>query len=245
MKEEIESLKRWLAYQLERFGSNGYLVCMSGGLDSATALKLSVDSVGKERTFALTCTVEGISNPIDIAQAGELCKQLGVKHFILDMTRFFESYRSLFPDMSPLQVHTCMARLRPVIAYSIADKWGLKIMGTGNKSENVLQGWLHMTNASDVIPFVQFLKLEIREMAKEIGVPAHLIDKEPNDSMVNGVKDRDLYFGYGYEFIDPIIQALEEGDVAYLDTQDRKLVALLAHQMRRTRLDTEFPVFIR
>lgn len=245
LKQDIDVLKRWLAYQLERFGSSGYLVCMSGGLDSATALKMSIDVVGKDKTFGLMCRIDGISNPTDLDQAKDYCEQLGITYIDFNITPIFEAYKALFPGMSPLQVHTCMARLRPVVAYSIADRLNLKIMGTANKSENLLQGWLHMTNPSDVIPFVQFSKSEIRLIARMIGVPTHFIEKEPNDSMINGGRDRDLFFGYDYDIIDPIVHALEIGDTSFLEKQDRKLVLLLDHQMKKTRWDTEFPVFIR
>ena len=245
MERIRERINIFLQGQLEKFGKNGFLVCMSGGLDSATVLKLAVDAVGKEKVTALICDIDAISDSNDLTDGKRFCEALGISVTDIHMTELFESFRKIFPKFHKIIHRNNMTRLRSVLAYTLADQYDLLVIGTSNKSESLLQGFLHFTNAADVFPISDLYKTEVKEIAKHIGVPDYIVNKDPNDSIKNGVKDKDLYFGYDYDVIDPLLRAILDHDLEKLNQfEDKKLMHLLCYLVRRNGHDVEFPEFV-
>jgi NAD+ synthase len=84
-EEVCDQIEDFLKSQLETLGRSGILIGISGGLDSALALYLSVRGVGKERVRAYYLP-EHDSKPLHRKHAQWIAHELGIRMDIIDLT---------------------------------------------------------------------------------------------------------------------------------------------------------------
>ena len=85
------------------------------------------------------------------------------------------------------------------------------VMGTSNKSE-LLTGYYtkYGDGAADISPIGDLYKTQVRELAREIGVPVHFIDKTPSGDLWEGQSDEGE-LGITYAALDRILSGIEMG----------------------------------
>ncbi|RMF75871.1 MAG: NAD(+) synthase [Acidobacteria bacterium] len=105
---ETRRLAEAIARQTRRdLRRQGLVVGVSGGVDSAVALGLAVEAVGRERVVGILMP-DRHSSPESVPLARTWCEQLGVEHVVEDVTpaltglgcyrRQTEAIRRLFPE---------------------------------------------------------------------------------------------------------------------------------------------------
>jgi len=107
-EKEEKRIVAWLRHTVfKELKRSGGVLGVSGGVDSAVVLALSVQALGPERTVALLLP-EMESSPDSARLAREVCQQFGVEPIVEDVTgpligfgcyrRRDEAVRSLFPE---------------------------------------------------------------------------------------------------------------------------------------------------
>ena len=87
----IQSLQTFIHEQLNsNFRKRGIVIGISGGIDSAVAVKLCCDAVGKENVLGIILP-EKESNPQSQEFAKKYCEKLGIKYEIEDITSILDS----------------------------------------------------------------------------------------------------------------------------------------------------------
>jgi NAD+ synthase len=85
-KEKVSGkIEDFIRTSVTSLKKNGAIVGMSGGLDSSLVLKLCVNSLGREKVFALLMP-ERDSEPRHLKDAINYCKELGVRYKIKKIT---------------------------------------------------------------------------------------------------------------------------------------------------------------
>ena len=93
--------------------------------------------------------------------------------------------------------------------YYFAQEMGYLVCGTGNKSElEVGYFTKHGDSGVDILPLADFVKSEVRELAKVLGVPAEVITKPPTAGLWENQTD-EKEMGFTYEILDNYIQTGE------------------------------------
>jgi NAD+ synthase len=95
---------------LKRLRRRGLVVAVSGGIDSACVAALAVRALGPDRVFALLLP-ERESSAASGEYAGKLCRRLGIRFALQDVTPILEAagcyaarddaLRSVFPEYAP------------------------------------------------------------------------------------------------------------------------------------------------
>lgn len=103
-------------------------------------------------------------------------------------------------------------RLRMILLYLYAELENKLVVGTANKSEYqtgffVKYGCDH---AADIMPIINLYKTQVRELAKYLKIPAHIIEKAPSPDLLPGLTD-EATLGISYEKLDLILAAQELG----------------------------------
>ena len=87
----VQSLQTFIREQVNNnFRKRGVVIGISGGIDSAVAVKLCCDAVGKENVLGVILP-EKESNPQSQEFAKKYCEKLGIKYEIEDITSIIDS----------------------------------------------------------------------------------------------------------------------------------------------------------
>lgn len=217
--QEIEALlsdiTQFYYNHLMRSGLSGYVLGLSGGLDSSIVALLTVRAVGKERVsgIVMPSSVTAIEDQDD---AQDLARKIGIElREQSDFAETMETIISLFENLSEKNDHNVdlirkgnmYARVRMIILRDYAKAKNLLVAGTGNASEIYLG---YSTIAGDGLGGVDNLglyhifKSQEPAIARYLNVPQRIIQKAPSAGLWKGQTDENE-LGGTYEVIDGII----------------------------------------
>lgn len=197
----------WIRKQVREAGARGIVMGLSGGVDSSVVAALAKEAVGKNRVLALILPCH--SQAHDLEDAKLVAKKLGIKTQALDLSKTYDSLTKILPKAGRLAQINLKPRLRMLTLYYFANKLNYLVCGTGNKSE-LMVGYFtkHGDGATDILPIGDLLKKEVRTLAKELGVPKHIIAKPPTAGLWPGQTDEGE-MGITYSELDDILERIE------------------------------------
>jgi len=188
-------------------GAKGIVLGLSGGVDSSVVAALAKEAVGKQRLLALLLPCH--SQKEDLKDARLVARKLGIKTKILDLSQIYDNLIRILPKAGSLARANLKPRLRMLVLYYFANKLNYLVCGTGNKSE-ILLGYFtkHGDGATDILPIGDLLKSEVRKLARQLGIPAHIITKVPTAGLWPGQTDEGE-MGITYAVLDDILERIE------------------------------------
>jgi NAD+ synthase len=208
--EFLEILKQFISRKLDEAGSDGVVVGVSGGLDSAVVLKLCTEIVSPDKISALFLP-ENTTPPQDITDAHLIANECNVELLEIPINEILSHYleNTIIPKPQPLSLGNLKARIRMNIIFYIANSMNRLVMGTSNKSELLLGYFTKFGDgASDIAPIGDLYKTQVVKLAEHLKVPENIISKPPRAGLVADQTDeQDL--GMDYVTIDKILFALE------------------------------------
>lgn len=204
-------IERFLAEKLRKTGAKGYVLGVSGGIDSAVVLRLAVNAVGKGCVLGLLMP-EKDSPKGDMKDAEELCRSEGVRYEMLDISDPVGAFSKVIggrPDRKALA--NVKARCRMILLYHFAATQSRLVLGTSNKSE-LLVGYFtkHGDGGADLEPIGDLYKTEVRELARVLGIQESIIRKAPSAGLWKGQTDEGE-MGITYDRLDSILLGIEQG----------------------------------
>lgn len=237
-------LSKFLRDYLDRANGNGYIVGVSGGLDSATVLALASKSLGKDRVFALILPDSSVTPKEDVEDAIYLVKTLGVRHHIIEISsvinivkRIIPIYENDYTDKLPLG--NLRARLRMCLLYYYANKMNYLVLGASDRSEYLIGYFTkYGDGAVDVAPLTVLYKTQVRRFANRLGVPDRIIKKPSSPRLwPNHLAEEEL--GVRYEDIDLILVAyadlgFSEEEIPNVTGIDKAIVDRVLGMYRRS-----------
>ncbi len=230
MSLQADQITAWLRRRLTASGARGFVVGMSGGLDSSVVARLC-QIAAPEQVVGLVMPCE--SAEADAIDALMVARRFGIPATIVDLA---PSYHRLAADVSAglhaptvaaaataatpaltrMALANLKARLRMSTLYFIANALEHLVAGTSNRSE-LLAGYFtkHGDGASDLLPVGGLLKGEVRALARQLEVPEAIIDKPPGAGFWPGQTDEgemgltyadlDRYITEGPETVSPAL----------------------------------------
>lgn len=181
----------WLKSYLEKSGTKGFVVGVSGGIDSAVTSALAA------RTgYPLLCAEMPIHQSED--QVNRALKHIeslqkyfsNVSMSRVDLTNVFESFITELPEvpsseMKELSLVNARARLRMTTLYYFAALNGYIVLGTGNKVEDFGVGFFtkYGDGGVDVSPIADLTKTEVFSLGKHLGVIEGILQAPPTDGL--------------------------------------------------------------
>jgi len=199
--------------EVERSGLNGALVSVSGGIDSAVALALTVRALGPERVRALTLPERDITPDRDIADVMSLVRSLDVTCDTVEITSVMSVMREILPLYDPKDL-VCFgnvkARVRMIISYHYANSLGYMVIGTSNRTE-WLTGYFtkYGDGGVDLMPIADLYKNQIRQLAIHLDIPEEIVVKAPSGGLWPGQTDEGE-LGIDYDTLDLILSGMDE-----------------------------------
>lgn len=203
----VEHIVSWLKEYAENAKVNGFVVGVSGGIDSAVTSTLCA------KTGLPTLCVE---LPIHQAQsqvnrANEHIKQLkgrfaNVNEAEVNLTSTFEDFKTVVPKVEAsakldLALANTRARLRMTTLYYFAGLHGLLVAGTGNKVEDFGVGFFtkYGDGGVDLSPIADLVKSEVYELGKYLNVPESILNAQPTDGLFGDSRTDEDQIGASYD----------------------------------------------
>ncbi|MEM3413747.1 MAG: NAD+ synthase [Thermoplasmata archaeon] len=208
-QETIPTIKAFISDYLEQSGANGYILGLSGGLDSAVVCKLLVDTVGQSRVAAVL--MPSATTPSeDMEDARKFVETLGIEKEEVNIEPVVEKFRDVLGfEIDKVNFGNLMARARMCILFAFANQNNLLVSVTSNKSE-LLTGYFtkYGDGAADILPIGDLYKTQVRLLAKELKIPDKILKKAPSAGFWQGQTDEEE-LGISYEELDKILFGLE------------------------------------
>lgn len=196
----------WLKDYASSAGVKGYVVGVSGGIDSALTATLVA------RTGLPVQILEmPIHQPSDhVSRGREFIAQLQSEHAnvasrVVDLTQVFDAYTAALKldatASTELSLANTRARLRMATLYAEAQNLGMLVAGTGNKIEDFGVGFFtkYGDGGVDVSPIADLTKSDVRQLASCVGVPVSILEAPPTDGLWEDERSDEAQLGASYE----------------------------------------------
>lgn len=233
----LDQLCSFYRGHLETAGLEGYVLGLSGGIDSTVTAHLLVEALGPEKVFGVI--MPGPHSDEDhVEDARAVADRLGIR--TNDPEQFRERIgetvdtleklgRREEGDKQRLKRGNILARCRMTVLRDIAKARDALVAGTTNASERDLG---YMTLAADGLGGVdneglyELYKTSVRDLAGFFDVEERIIEKVPTADLWAGQRDKDELL-HDYDILDRILAGL------VLDIDDADIVEAVeavAHQ---------------
>jgi len=203
-----EQLVRWLEGNLQRSGAKGFVVGLSGGVDSSVTAALARRAApGKVLGVIMPCH----SAPADQEDAVRVARLLQIEHVVVDLSPIYDALverlqPAVPPGADPERLALVQAnikpRLRMLTLYHAAGARGYLVLGTDNRSE-LYTGYFtkYGDGGADLLPLADLVKSEVRELGRYLGLPEEIVQRTPSAGLWAGQTDEGE-MGITYEVLD-------------------------------------------
>ncbi|MFQ5608183.1 MAG: NAD+ synthase [Candidatus Zixiibacteriota bacterium] len=199
-EKTIQSLAESLREYLEASSFAGYIIGLTGGVDSAVAAAIAVNAVGKERVHAYCLPYKTSSHTAK--DASLVASWLGLHLTEIDITSMIQAYYADPGGVNPVRAGNKMARERMSILFDQAFEKRLLVLGFINRTEIALGYFTWFGDSACSIDVLgQLYKTQVRQLAHDLGVPAAIQRKSPSADLWPGQQDEEE-LGLVYEEVD-------------------------------------------
>ncbi|MEO8254338.1 MAG: NAD(+) synthase [Flavobacterium sp.] len=197
----------WLKSYAETAKANGFVVGISGGVDSAVTSTLCAQT-----GLPVLCVEMPIhQHQSHVSRGKEHIEQLkkrftNVSSVQSDLTSVFETFKTEVPTNSDenklnLTLANTRARLRMTTLYYYAGIHGFLVAGTGNKVEDFGVGFFtkYGDGGVDLSPIADLMKSEVFALATYLEVPNSILIAQPSDGLFGDEKTDEQQLGASYD----------------------------------------------
>lgn len=193
----IEHIVTWLKNYSDTSRTQGFVIGISGGIDSAVTSTLCA-MTGK-RVIALNMPIHQSKQEFDRGSehiAWLKNKFNNVESENIHLTSVLQTFENVLPkDIQDfLTMANTRSRLRMTTLYSFATHHKLLVAGTGNKVEDFGIGFYtkYGDGGVDISPIADLYKTQVYELGKVLGVVKSIQDAPPTDGLfTDGRTDED------------------------------------------------------
>lgn len=203
----LSIIERFLIDKLAETHMDGYVLGLSGGIDSAVVAGIAHKAVGK-KLFCLLLPCD--SGEEDARLAMDLVKKFNLSYEIIDLSNSYHVFIKELEEkalasgkpLDKLAHINTKVRLRMVTLYAFAQARHAMVLGTDNWDESYTGYFTKYGDGGvDLLPIVHLTKGEVRLAAKHYGVPQAIIDRAPSAGLYAGQTD-ESEMGVNYEELD-------------------------------------------
>tara|TARA_R110002124_G_scaffold87407_1_gene225116 strand:- start:152119 stop:152910 length:792 start_codon:yes stop_codon:yes gene_type:complete len=231
MKTEkvIQHIVNWLKEYATNAKMDGFVVGVSGGIDSAVTSTLC--AMTGLRTLCVEMPIHQAQSQVTRAEEhiAQLKKRYAnVSDVRVDLTPVFESFKTQAPFTAndtflDLSLANTRARLRMTTLYYFAGLHRYLVCGTGNKVEDFGVGFYtkYGDGGVDISPIADLMKSEVYAIGKLIDVPPSILKAAPTDGLFGDSRTDEDQIGASYDELEWAMKMKDEGKELH-DFEGRK-----------------------
>lgn len=236
-----QKLVTFLKESCKNYPANGFVIGISGGVDSAVASSLATMT-----DLPVTGLIMPSSNnsSTDMEDAIELIDQLNISYHVVPIQDAYDVFietTTNFTNSDNNRQHVikgnAQARLRMMYLYAYAQQNNRMVIGTDNACEWYMGYFTkHGDGAADILPLVNLKKSQVFELGKYLNIPQNILNKAPSAGLWQGQTDEDE-MGVTYQEIDSFLDGEEVSKKA------KERIAFWHNRSHHKRNDTLTPNF--
>lgn len=244
----IDHIVSWLSDYTKNSGTKGYIIGVSGGIDSAVTSALAAKT-----GLPLTCVEMPIhQNEEQISRAKKHIEQLKKSHSNVsdawvDLSSVFDNLISVLPEapdseLKSMSLVNSRARLRMTTLYYFAALEQKIVVGTGNKVEDFGVGFYtkYGDGGVDISPIADLLKTEVYKLGEKLNIIPEIMKAPPTDGLWGDERTDEDQIGASYPELEWAMEQFENNkkieDFSYRKREVFKIYLRLhkanAHKMR-------------
>lgn len=219
----IQHIVSWLKDYLETSHQKGFVIGISGGIDSAVTSTLC--AMTGYPLLNLEMPIHQEKNQADRAKKHiEWLKEnfnTSIESIEVELTDTFDSMVAALPqtentDKVNLALANTRARLRMTTLYYFAGLHNYLVAGTGNKVEDFGVGFYtkYGDGGVDLSPIADLMKSEVYKIAAHLGINTEIQKAKPTDGLFGDDRSDEDQLGASYDELEWAMIMKEEGHFA-------------------------------
>ena len=228
----IESyIVNWLSNYSKKSGLNGFVVGVSGGIDSAVTSTLCAKT--GLNTTVLNMPIHQKSNQFD--RSNEHINWLknnfeNVSSHEINLTDVYDSFSNALPkaNQDELSMANLRSRIRMSNLYVFASNKKYLVAGTGNKVEDFGVGFYtkYGDGGVDISPIADLLKSEVFKIADHLGIVSSIQKAKPTDGLWDDDRSDEDQLGATYDELEWAMNYLEVNSQDNLSERQKKVLEI-------------------
>jgi NAD+ synthase len=230
-KEIIDHISNWLRTYCETSKTNGFVIGISGGIDSAVTSTLCA-MTGK-RLIVLNLPIKQHQNEYyrSVEHIEWLKKNFkNVESETVELSDIFKGFEKDLP--STIQDFLTMAnvrsRVRMITLYAFASHHKLLVAGTGNKIEDFGIGFFtkYGDGGVDLSPIADLTKTEVYALAAELNIVESIQKARPTDGLYADDRTDEDQIGASYPELEWAMDYVESKSNAPLNDRQKFVLGI-------------------
>ena len=231
-REVIAHITGWLKAYVEKSNTRGFVVGVSGGIDSAVASALAA-----ETGLPLLCVEMPIyQSESQVSRASKhidalMARYPNVSRHEVELTAVFDQLLAQLPETPEsaereMSLVNTRARLRMTTLYYFAALSGKIVVGTGNKVEDFGIGFFtkYGDGGVDLSPIADLNKTEVYRLGEALEVIDEIMVAPPTDGLWGDDRTDEDQIGASYAELEWAMDF--DGDESALDVRRKEVLAI-------------------
>jgi len=215
----IEHIVNWLREYAKSSGSKGFVIGVSGGIDSAVTSTLCA-LTGLD-LLCLDMPIHQAESQISRARNHTVWLQSKYKNVRNERVHLSPVFDSLIKELPPVKneeqrfmsLANTRARLRMTSLYYFAALERYLVAGTGNKVEDFGVGFYtkYGDGGVDLSPIADLLKTEVFAIGRALGINKEILEAAPTDGLWGDDRTDEEQIGASYPELEWAMAVKEQG----------------------------------
>lgn len=241
----IEHIVNWLKAYCDEAGLKGFVVGVSGGIDSAVTSTLCAKT--KKSTILLNMPIYQALEQVSLAEQHIEWLEKNydnVRGIKTDLTPAFQAFEKTFPPdiQDELTMANTRSRMRMVTLYTYATHHRMLVVGTGNKVEDFGIGFFtkYGDGGVDISPIADLMKSEVYLIGKELSISEAILNAPPTDGLWSDTRTDESQIGATYAELEAAMEfEAESEDEDQLSPRQKEVLGIYQglHQANRHKMD--------
>ena len=246
----INHIVNWLSDYLKNSGQKGFVLGISGGIDSAV-----VSTLCAKTAYPVLC----MELPIHQAE-NQVTRALNHINWLksnfekvegksVNLTTVYDEFVSVAEKSDNeyaynLSLANTRARLRMTTLYYYAGLYGYIVAGTGNKVEDFGVGFFtkYGDGGVDISPIADLMKSEVYEIAEFLGINYEIQKAAPTDGLFGDNRTDEDQIGASYDELEWAMKAVDRGQISKDFSEREREVMEIYEKRHRANLHKMVPI---
>lgn len=248
--ETIEFIVNWLSDYAKKSGVNGFVVGVSGGIDSALTSTLCAKTGLPTLCLEMPIHQEKQQQNRSLLHLDWLSKNFeNVQTKTVELTSVFDTFQHAVEDDKELDIKllslaNTRARIRMTTLYYHAGVNGYLVAGTGNKVEDFGVGFYtkYGDGGVDISPIADLMKTEVQSLAKTLGVDTSIVTAPPTDGLWGDDRTDEDQLGATYPELEWAMNQRDIGKTSNDFEGRQKVVFDILERLNKNNLHKMIPI---
>ncbi|MBN2681288.1 MAG: NAD(+) synthase [Bacteroidales bacterium] len=216
----------WLKEQIEKTNQKGFVVGVSGGIDSAVVSTLCAQT--GLPVILLNMPIHQVNEQFNraVVHINWLKENYSnVSSYTTDLTDVFDNLCAVLPEQAKgdLALVNTRSRLRMLTLYSYANTNCYLVCGTGNKIEDFGIGFYtkYGDGGVDISPIADLMKSEVYGLGKYLNVDISILNAAPTDGLWEIDRTDEDQIGASYNELEWAMKYLNDKNLENFDLSEQ------------------------